>query len=155
MWSLGHRAERRSETLLGLPSTIVNTLSSIPGEAGGRLGDPDAAVQQKPKFRCPQITLRRGEILHGAGPHQAVDAVDVALDCALSVVGPLPQDRLEAAGQHTTGLHQDFQVLLGVPGYFLGNLDPPGEHLVKLLVLPHFAWRGAGYANSQRRSGVY
>ena len=41
----------RSETLLCLPSTIVDALSRIPGEAGGRLGDPDAAVQQKVEFR--------------------------------------------------------------------------------------------------------
>ena len=124
--------ELRSETPLGLPSTIADALSGIPGEAGGRLGDPDAAVQQKVEFRSQQIALRRGEILHGAGAHQAVDAVDVALHCALSVVGPLPQDRLEAAGQHTTGLHQDVQVLLSVSGYFLGSLDLPGEHLVEL-----------------------
>src|SRR4051794_32371346 len=86
----------RSEAPLSLLSTIADALSGIPGKTGGRLGYPGAAVQQKLNFRSQQITLSRSEILHGAGAHHAVDTIDVALDRALSVVGPLPQDRLEA-----------------------------------------------------------
>src|SRR3954470_14441856 len=109
-----------------------DALISIRVEAARPLGDPGAAVQQKVEFRSQQSALRRGEILQGAGAHQAVEAVDVALQGTLSVVGPLPQDQLEAAGQNTTDLHQDVQVPLGVSGYVLGSLELSGEHLVEL-----------------------
>src|SRR3954447_5448423 len=108
---------------LGLPSTVTDALSGIPGEAGSHLGDPDTAIQQNLDLRYQQITLCRGKILQGAGAQQAVDAVDVAPCRGLSIVGPLPQDRLKAAGKDTTDLHQDIQVLLSMSGGFLRCLE--------------------------------
>src|SRR4051812_42827723 len=95
-----NRTERGSAPL-GLPSTIIDTLSGIPGKTRSRLGDLDAAVQQKADLRCHQITLRRGKIFQTTDAHHAVDTVDVVLDCALSVAGPLLHDRRQATDYHT------------------------------------------------------
>jgi transposase-like protein len=152
-WSMRRTGPRSAP--LGLPGTVVDAPGGVPGELGGRLGDPGAAVQQKVDLRRQQVALGRGEVLRGGGAHHAVAAVDGASHGALGIVGPLPHDRLEATGHHSTDPHQDVQVLLGVPGYFLGSPDLPGEHLAELVGgSPGHLLAGIGGIAGSPRSGL-
>src|SRR3954470_23751937 len=94
----------------------TDTLDSIAGDPECRFGDPDAAVQHDLHFGVHQLSLCRHEILRRPCPHDAVQAVDIALHGVACVGSPLPHDRLETINQLDAGLDHGAQVLLGATG---------------------------------------
>src|SRR5918994_344713 len=76
--------------LVSLRRPPTDALNSVAGDPECRFGDPDAAVQHDLHFGVHQFSLCRHEILRCPCPHDAVQAVDIALHGIPRVVDPLP-----------------------------------------------------------------